>query len=204
MTQYWDKMWDERFVQPGYYYGTEPNDFLKANVSCFKPGGKILCLAEGEGRNAVFLAQQGFQVTAVDGSKAGFVKMDALAKEKGVKVNSIVSDLADFKFQEKSWDGIVSIWCHLPKDLLMSVLMQSANSLTVGGSILIEAYTPKQLEFKTGGPHSVDLLNTLSEFQAGLSSLKQVHGVELEREILEGKGHTGHSAVVQYIAKRLS
>ena len=202
MTQYWDKMWDERFELPGYYYGTEPNDFLRENSKVFKPKGKILCLAEGEGRNAVFLAGQGFDVTAVDGSQAGMVKMRELAQERKVSVAEVVSDLADFDFGTDRWDGIVAIWCHLPKELLTRVLKNASKSLTLGGSILIEAYTPKQLEYKTGGPHSVDLLNQLHEFQRDLKGLKQIHGIELERDIYEGKGHTGRSAVVQFIARR--
>jgi SAM-dependent methyltransferase len=201
MPVYWDKMWDERFKEVGYYYGTEPNDFLKANINVFKPKGNILCLAEGEGRNSVFLAQHGFRVTAVDGSQAGFVKLHQLAKERGVHVETKVSDLADFNFGEKQWDGIVSIWCHLPKELLVKVLQNSVRSLSSGGVILIEAYTPDQLKFKTGGPQSIELLNTLSEFQGDLKELDQLHGAEVEREIFEGRGHTGLSSVVQYIGK---
>lgn len=200
--QYWEKMWDERFVQPGYFYGSEPNDFLKENVKIFKPGGRILCLAEGEGRNAVFLAQQGFLVTAVDGSQAGMEKMYALAKERGVNVHGIVSDLADFDFGQSVWDGIVSIWCHLPKPLLSRVMASCVDALTPGGSILIEAYSPQQLKYTTGGPRTVELLNTLIEFQSGFQSLEEVYGVEVEREIFEGRGHTGLSAVVQFIGKR--
>lgn len=202
MSTFWDKMWDERFEQAGYYYGTESNDFLKENFQVFKPKGRILCLAEGEGRNAVFLAQQGFQVTAVDGSQAGMVKLHQLAKERRVTIKTVVSDLAEYDFGIEQWDGIVSIWCHLPKELLSRVMSQCVDSLKKGGSILIEAYTPKQLQYKTGGPHSVDLLNTLPEFQTYLKNLKQIHGQEIEREIIEGKGHTGLSAVVQFIGQK--
>lgn len=202
--KYWEKMWDERFVKPGYYYGTEANDFLKEMSRRFKPGGRVLCLAEGEGRNAVFLAEQGFVVTAVDGSEAGMKKMDSLAKDRGVRVEGIVCDLGEFEFGERCWDAVVMIWCHLPKPLMAQVLENSAKSLTSGGYIVIEAYTPFQLQYKTGGPHSVDLLNTLEEFDQGLKQLERVHGIEIERDIFEGQGHTGRSAVVQYLACRRS
>ncbi|MBM4303104.1 MAG: class I SAM-dependent methyltransferase [Deltaproteobacteria bacterium] len=197
-------MWDERFVKPGYYYGTEANDFLKEMSLRFKPGGRVLCLAEGEGRNAVFLAEQGFVVTAVDGSEAGMKKMDSLAKDRGVRVEGIVCDLGEFEFGDRCWDAVVMIWCHLPKSLMAQVLDNSARSLTLGGYIVIEAYTPLQLQYKTGGPHAVELLNTLEEFDQGLKQLERVHGVEIERDVLEGQGHTGRSAVVQYLARRTS
>jgi ubiquinone/menaquinone biosynthesis C-methylase UbiE len=200
--KYWEKMWDERFVKPGYYYGTEPNDFLKEMSRHLKPGGKVLCLAEGEGRNAVYLAQQGFVVTAVDGSEAGLKKMESLAQERGVRVEGIVCDLGEFEFGEGCWDAVVMIWCHLPKTLMAQVLESSARSLSPGGYITIEAYTPQQLKYKTGGPHTVDLLNTLEEFDQGLKQLERVHGMEIERDIFEGQGHTGWSAVVQYLARR--
>jgi len=202
--KYWEKMWDERFVKPGYYYGTEANDFLKEMSRRFKPGGRVLCLAEGEGRNAVFLAEQGFVVTAVDGSEAGMKKMDSLAKDRGVRVEGIVCDLGEFEFGDRCWDAVVMIWCHLPKSLMAQVLDNSARSLTLGGYIVIEAYTPLQLQYKTGGPHAVELLNTLEEFDQGLKQLERVHGVEIERDVLEGQGHTGRSAVVQYLARRTS
>jgi len=202
--KYWEKMWDERFVKPGYYYGTEANDFLKEMSLRFKPGGRVLCLAEGEGRNAVFLAEQGFVVTAVDGSEAGMKKMDSLAMDRGVRVEGIVCDLGEFEFGDRCWDAVVMIWCHLPKSLMAQVLDNSARSLTLGGYIVIEAYTPLQLQYKTGGPHAVELLNTLEEFDQGLKQLERVHGVEIERDVLEGQGHTGRSAVVQYLARRTS
>ncbi|MEJ2457472.1 MAG: class I SAM-dependent methyltransferase [Novosphingobium sp.] len=106
-------MWDERFSEPGYAYGTEPNDFLKERVADLKRG-RCLCLAEGQGRNAVWLAQQGFDVTAMDQSPAGLEKARELAESRGVTIATQVGDLVDFDLGEGVWDSIVSIFVHLP------------------------------------------------------------------------------------------
>src|SRR5919112_1168906 len=109
-------MWDERYSSEEYAYGTKPNRFLEAKVS-FIPKGKVLSLAEGEGRNAVYLAKQGYSVTAVDASIVGLNKAGKLAEENGVVVELIHADLADYDLGEDEWDGIVSIFCPLPSPL---------------------------------------------------------------------------------------
>lgn len=195
--------WDERYGSQDFYYGTEPNDFLRQQVSQLKPGARALCLAEGEGRNAVFLAQNGFAVTAVDGSRVGLEKLKRLAESKGVKVETVVSDLRDYVIGEDRWDGIVSVWCHLPRELRREVHACCVRGLRQGGVFLLEAYTPDQLRFKTGGPSSADLMPTLAELKTELHGLELVVGSEQERDVQEGKGHSGRSAVVQVVARRV-
>lgn len=102
-------MWNERYSEQGFTYGTKPNDFLQANIDSMIKG-KTLCLAEGEGRNAVFLAMYGFDVTAVDLSSIGLDKAQRLANENGVTIKTIVADLSNFEIEESTWDTIVSIW----------------------------------------------------------------------------------------------
>lgn len=198
----WDPRWDERFSEEGFFYGTEPNDFLRVNYKLFKPGGKILCLGEGEGRNAVFLAQCGFDVTAVDGSSKGFVKLSQLAEERRVDVNCVVSDLAEFQIENEKWDAIVSIWCHLPTEIWGELYKKIQAGLKSGGLFLLEHYTPRQLQFRTGGPPTEDLLTTLSDLKNSLPSFKVLIGKEIDREIHEGRGHVGKSAVVQFVGKK--
>jgi len=202
MAPDFDPRWDERFSQPGFFYGTEPNDFLRDSTHLFKPGGKILCLGEGEGRNSVYLAQKGFKVTAVDWSSKAFEKLSQLEKERKVEVKKVVSDLADFPIGENEWDGIVSIWCHLSKDLWRELFRKISLGLNSGGIFLLEHYTPKQLQFKTGGPPSADLMTRLTELKTELKTLEILMGREIERDIQEGKGHSGKSAVVQYIGRK--
>src|SRR4051812_10772257 len=111
-------MWDERYSDTDFVYGTEPNDFLAANAEkYFAAGAEVLSLGEGEGRNAVFLARRGVRVTGVDGSAVGLAKAQKLAAQQGVTIETLVADLADFDLGVERWDGILSIWCHTPRPL---------------------------------------------------------------------------------------
>jgi SAM-dependent methyltransferase len=194
--------WDERYGTAEYFYGTEPNDFLREHCTEIRRGGDVLCLAEGEGRNAVFLAQQGFHPLALDQSPVGLDKAMQLATAKGVRLETVVADLAAYRIEADRWDGIVSIWCHLPSALRNVVHRQVVAGLKVGGVLLLEAYTPAQLAHGTGGPKDLDLLPTLAALREELAGLELVHAVELERQIHEGPGHHGPSAVVQVVARR--
>ncbi len=191
--------WDERYSTGDYFYGKDPNDFLREQTMRIPAGGSVLCLAEGEGRNAVFLAKQGFQVTAVDGSRVGLEKLETLARESGVSVKTICADLADFVIEPGYWDAIVSIWCHLPSGLRRNVHASSVQGLRKGGVFLLEAYRPEQLKYGTGGPKDPDFLMNLEILRPELSGLRLEVQVEQVREIHEGKGHFGPSAVVQVL-----
>jgi SAM-dependent methyltransferase len=197
-------MWNERYSQPDYAFGKHPNDFL-VEVTDQIPKGRVLCLAEGEGRNAVYLAQKGCQVTAVDASEVGLAKAQNLALERSVEIETIAADLAEFQIQPNAWDAVISIFCHLPPTLRAQVHQQVVAGLRPGGVFVLEAYTPRQLELKTGGPPNADLMMDLATLQQELEGLKFNHAVELERDIQEGQFHQGRSAVVQVLAlKKLS
>lgn len=196
-------MWNERYSQPGFAYGSEPNDFLEANATRYLPaGGEVLCLAEGEGRNAVYLARQGFRVTGVDQSSTGLEKAQALAKQHGVELTTVVADLNDFDFGSARWDGIISIWCHTPSALRKRLHRDVVSSLKPGGVLILEAYTPAQIALKTGGPPNADFLMTLAGVTAELEGLAILHGEEVLREIHEGQYHNGQSAVLQLVARK--
>lgn len=194
-------MWDERYTEPGYAYGTDPNEFLVSVVERIPPG-PVLCLAEGEGRNAVYLASRGYAVSAVDGSAVGLEKARALAKERGVSIETLCSDLADFAISPNHWAGIVSIWCHLPKALRERVHRAAAAGLRSGGVIVLEAYTPAQLALGTGGPKTAELLCTRDDLQREFEGLEWLVARETEREVHEGKYHVGRSAVVQLVGRK--
>lgn len=193
--------WDERYATGEYLYGTRPNDFLASMVERL-PVGRTLCVAEGEGRNAVWLAQQGHQVTAVDASRVGLEKAQRLARQQGVAIETVVADLGDFSLEDGSYDLIVSIYAHAVKDARIRLHHQIVKALSHGGMFLLEAYTPRQLAFQTGGPPDVDKLMTLDGLREELRGLEFLHGVELEREVIEGSLHTGLGAVVQVLAKK--
>ena len=194
--------WDERYNKDDFYYGKEPNEFLRANAGMIPSKGKVLCLAEGEGRNAVFLAGLGFEVLAVDGSSVGLSKLERLAAERGVKVRTLVSDLADFPIEAGYWQGIVSIWCHVPPGLRRTLHRQVVAGLAVGGVFILESYRPKQLDYKTGGPPSADLMMTAESLKRELEGLDLSVLKEVDRMVHEGKGHDGMSAVVQVLGRK--
>ena len=194
-------MWDERYRAEEYAYGKTPNEFLEANVSSI-PKGKVLSLAEGEGRNAVFLAKQGYSVTAVDASAIGLSKARKLAEESGAVVEFIQADLADYDLGENKWDGIVSIFCPLPSSIRKQLHKKVEAGLKRGGVFLLEAYTPDQLKHGTGGGNSVDVMQTTESLRLELAGLRFSHLVELERDVIEGLYHTGIGAVVQAIASK--
>lgn len=194
-------MWNERYSAPGYAYGTEPNSFLAASAPTI-PMGRVLSLADGEGRNGVYLASLGHAVTAVDASSVGLEKAQRLAAQRGVALTTLVADLQDFAISPRAWEGIVSIFCHLPPALRRRVHAQVVHGLVPGGLFILEAYTPAQLAHGTGGPSAVELLPALAVLREELAGLELVHAVELERDVHEGEFHRGRSAVVQIIARR--
>ncbi|WP_018175775.1 MULTISPECIES: cyclopropane-fatty-acyl-phospholipid synthase family protein [unclassified Thioalkalivibrio] len=194
-------MWDERYAEDDYVYGTEPNDFLRAAVANV-PRGRALCLAEGEGRNAVFLAQQGFDVLAVDSSAVGLQKAQRLAEDRGVQIETLVADLADYAIDPDSWDLIVSIFCHLPPDVRRRLHAEVVAGLRPGGVFILEAYTPAQLEWGTGGPPTAELMMTREALTEELDGLEFEEAVERERDVIEGRFHTGRGAVVQVLAHK--
>jgi SAM-dependent methyltransferase len=196
-------MWDKRYSEEGFAYGTAPNDFLKSEYFRLPEGGRVLCLAEGEGRNAVFLAQQGYSVTAVDQSSVGLQKAERLASELGVEISTITADLAGYDLGIDMWDGIVSIAAHIPPLLRKDLHRRVVNSLKRNGVFILEAYTEDHIDMDGAGgppPSRKELFMSLAELEVELEGLEFIIGTEVERFISEGKYHQGESAVVQVAA----
>jgi SAM-dependent methyltransferase len=192
-------MWDKRFSEPGYAYGKDPNNFL-VSVSDQIPPGKVLSLAEGEGRNAVYLADLGFQVTAVDNSTVGLAKAEALAEELGVAIETVNADLASSEIEPGEWQGIISIFCHLPPLARAALHEQVVRGLAPGGVFILEGFTPRQLEHGTGGPKSRELLMELDVIRQELPGLRFEIAREIERDVVEGTYHRGTASVLQILA----
>lgn len=192
-------MWDERYKEAGYFYGTEPNDFLKENFYNMTKNGNVLCIADGEGRNSVFLAGLGYKVTALDISEYGLEKAKKLAIEKQTSLATVCADINQYVLEDGYWDGIVVIFAHLPKAERLGMYNKIYAALKPGGCILMEVYSPDQLQFGTGGPKTEDLLPSLDEIKKAFSRFNLVRLKDVRREIHEGKGHTGLSATVQLI-----
>ena len=196
-------MWEERYGVDDYVYGTAPNGFLAEHVTDL-PVGNVLCLAEGEGRNAAFVASTGRRVSSVDLTDAGVAKTLRLAAERNVSVDAAVGDLAEFDLGVERWDAVVSIFAHMPSAVRTDLHRRVVASLRPGGVFLLEAYTPDQIGRGTGGPMSDDLTMTLAGLRRELGGLEFEHGEELVREVVEGTHHTGIGSVVQVIARKPS
>jgi SAM-dependent methyltransferase len=195
-------MWDKRYSEEVYAYGKEPNEFLVQYLSFIPQGGHVLCLAEGEGRNALYLAEKGYQVTAVDFSAVGMQKAQLRAQQRGLTLQTIVEDLTTFDMGHAKWDGIISIFAHLPSELRKQIHQNVQHALKPGGFLLLEAYRPEQLDYRTGGPAQRDFLVNLEILHRELPLLVIDYEKELIRDIHEGKFHHGESAVVQLVGHK--
>ena len=194
-------MWDQRYREQGYAFGVEPNDFLRESAAHI-PAGRVLSLAEGEGRNAVYLASLGYAVTGVDQSTVGLGKARALAGGRSLVIDTQVADLADYAIEPETWDGIVSIFAHLPTAVRRRLYASVIVGLRPGGVFILEAYGPAQPTFGTGGPSDLDLLPPLAELRDELDGLEFVIARELERPVVEGRYHTGQASVVQIVGRK--
>lgn len=195
------EQWDQRFGGEGFAYGTAPNDFLRAQAALIPPG-PVLCLAEGGGRNAVFLAERGHAVTVVDFSREGLRKAGELAAARGVTLELVHADLASYAPPAGTFSGVVAIWAHLPPPVRAVAHARAAAALAPGGVFILEAYTPAQLRFGTGGPRDAAMLYTRELVLGDAPGLEVVVAEEREREVHEGVLHAGPSAVVQVVLRR--
>jgi len=192
--------WNQRYAEPGWGYGTDPNDFVREHWKQLT--SPVLCLGEGEGRNAVYLAQQGLEVTALDLSQVALEKAQKLAAERGVKLATVEADLDTYDLGVGRWGSIIAVWCHLPTALRAKVHPGVVKALKPGGVFLLECYTPRQVALGTGGPKDVDMLYEPEDLRRDFAGLELLHLEESEREVHEGKWHEGKSAVVQLLARK--
>lgn len=193
-------MWNQRFAGSEFVYGTEPNSFLAQHASQLV--GPVLSIAEGEGRNAVFLASLGLDVLGIDSSEVGLAKAHALAASRGVTIRTEVADLATYEPPEDAFGSVVSISAHLPSAVRRRLHRLVESSLKPGGVILLEAYTPAQLARDTGGPKDPDMLMSRAALEMEFPSCEPIISREVEREVVEGAFHTGLACVVQFIARK--
>lgn len=201
-SMYPGSFWDERYGSDDYMYGKEPNDFLKQNIDAL-PQGSVMCLADGEGRNSVYVASTGRDAWSVDLSTQGSRKTMQLAAERKVEVHAKTADLATFDLGYNRWDAIVSIFAHMPQAVRSDLHKRVVSALKPGGVFLLEAYTPEQVGRGTGGPQDTSLTMQLEDLRMELTPLTFEIGHEIERSVVEGIGHTGMASVVQIIARKL-
>ena len=193
-------MWNQRYASGEFVYGTEPNAFLREHASLL--AGPVLSLAEGEGRNAVFLASLGLDVLGVDGSEVGLAKARQLAASRGLVIRTEVADLATYEPPENSFGSVISISAHLPTQIRKRLHRLVERALRPGGIMLLEAYSKAQITRDTGGPKDVDMLMAREDLEREFPHCELILSQEIEREVVEGQFHTGMASVVQFIARK--
>jgi 2-polyprenyl-3-methyl-5-hydroxy-6-metoxy-1,4-benzoquinol methylase len=196
-------MWDERFARPEPVYGHEPNSFLREVAPKFlKPGAKVLLPADGYGRNGFWLATQGFAVTTVDVSPVGVERARKAAKENGISINILLSDLNTWVWPKEEFDAVASIYLHLPPAQRTSIHRQMLEALKPTGILILEAFTPAQLQFSSGGPKQVELLYSEAILCRDFASAERLELSEAEIELSEGRLHSGKAAVVRALFRK--
>ena len=197
---YDEKFWNKRYADKEYLYGTDPNSFLVEHADLLT--GPVLSLSEGEGRNAVFLASRGLKVHGVDISETALNKAQALARSRGVEIQTEVADLSDFRPEKEAYGAVISISAHLPSVIRNRLYPLIEQCLKPGGIMVLEAYSESQLARDTGGPKDADMLMTTTKLKHEFPNLEPILIQEIEREVSEGEGHTGQASVVQFIARK--
>lgn len=194
--------WHKRFQTENYVYGKEPNAFLAAMQKQLDISGDALAIAEGEGRNAVYLAEQGMKVTAWDFAPSGLEKTKRLADEKGVEVSTGLVDLNEADWSGRSWDEIVCIFGHFPPNLRQQTLEGVKEAVKPGGYFITEVYSPYQIPYNSGGPKDIDFLYRPEEFWENFSDWRIIHFFMGEVNRIEGDLHTGLAHVIQFAAQK--
>lgn len=195
--------WDARFSSDEYIFGTEPNVWLAQHADLFKPGMRVLAVADGEGRNSVWMAQQGLQVDAFDISPVGIEKAKKLAQQQGVEVNFSIHGVEDYPWTTGDYDAVVAIFIQFADpDTRATLFKRMKSALKPDGVVLLQGYTPKQLEYKTGGPPNLSHLYTEELLQDAFGDLDVSELTSYEQVLTEGTQHHGQSALIGLVARR--
>jgi cyclopropane fatty-acyl-phospholipid synthase-like methyltransferase len=196
-------MWDERYASGEYFFGTKPNVFMVSQHHLLKPGMSCLAVADGEGRNGVWLVEQGLKVLSVDNSAVAASKADTLAAQRGVTLDFEVADLLNWSWQDSHYDAVVAIFIQFASPAQRTLLFASIKKcLKPGGLLLLQGYTPRQLEYGTGGPPVAENMYTEALLRLVFSDMDILHLVEHDAEINEGAGHHGMSALIDLVARK--
>lgn len=199
--------WDQKFDMPEYKYGKQPNRFLREQAMRLQANSKILLPGDGEGRNSVWLAEQGHHVTAMDSSALGLEKIRRLALERNVKLHIILADLEHWAPEPDSFDALILTYVHLPSSWRAQTHQRLVQGLRPGGWLILEAFHPLQLGYRSGGPKDESLLYTKEMIQSDMAifpatDLQELMAWEGEVRLDEGSGHQGPGYVTRYIAQR--
>lgn len=195
--------WDQRFSSADYVYGTEPNAFLVAHAHRLRPGMSALAVADGEGRNGVWLAGQGLNVLSIDASRVGLAKARDLADRLGVNIDMEVADLSAWAWPQDRFDLVAAIFIQFAGPPLRDEIFAGMQrALKPGGLLLLQGYRPEQLAYGTGGPPDATQLYTADLLREAFAGMRILHLAEHDSVINEGRGHAGMSALVDLVAEK--
>ncbi len=196
-------MWNERYDSPDYLFGKAPSQFLTTHAHHLKAGDTALAVADGEGRNAVFLAERGLRVTAFDYAPNALAKARKLADERGVTVDFRQADITSWDWDAARYDVVAAIFIQFAgPDLRDAIFDGLQRALKPGGLLLLHGYAPRQVEYGTGGPPHRENMYTLAMLEKAFAGLDIVHSADYDADIDEGTGHSGRSALVDLIARK--
>jgi cyclopropane fatty-acyl-phospholipid synthase-like methyltransferase len=195
--------WEGRYGVPDYIFGKTPNYFLASCKALLPASGRALAVADGEGRNGVWLAEQGLDVLSIDFSPSAQQKAEALAKERGVKTAFERADVHTWRYPEAAFDVVVEIFTQFSSPADRSLKWSGMRkTLKPGGLMIIQGYTPKQLQYRTGGPPEIENLYTRAMLEEAFGGFRDMKIVEEELEMHEGTAHGGMSAVINFTARK--
>lgn len=195
------EFWDEKYQSDTFVYGKTPNSYFKEELVSFPPG-RILLPGEGEGRNAVFAAQQGWHVDAIDWSERAKQKAEQLAEESNVAINYTINELSQTDFRQNHYDAIALIYVHLHQEERNDFFYKLVNALKPGGTIIFEGFAEEQLQNHHGGPKDIELLYSLESIITSFISLDFVKLSKEEITLSEGAGHNGPGVVIRFTGRK--
>ncbi len=206
MSNSWTERWNERYGKPEFAYGELPNNYLKGQLNRLN-SGSILFPAEGEGRNAVYAAKLGWNVSAFDISEAGKSKALQLAKSNDVSINYQVGALETLKFTQQPFDAIALIYAHFPADIKSKCHTELDKLLRQGGIVIFEAFSKKHIEYNSkneavGGPKELDMLFSMAEIKSDFANYEIIELEETEIELNEGLFHNGTGSVIRFVGRK--
>jgi SAM-dependent methyltransferase len=205
MTQKMSELerWESRFAAPDYHFGTAPNAFLRSQAHRLRAGQKALALADGEGRNGVWLAEQGLDVLSLDFSPNALKKARALAAARGVNLRIELMDLAQWEWPAGAFDVIAAIFIQFADPPFREKIFAGMKrALKPGGLLLMQGYRPEQLNYRTGGPSQVENLYTRGLLEAAFGDFASLEIREHDSMVDEGAGHAGMSALIDLVGRK--
>jgi SAM-dependent methyltransferase len=195
--------WDSRYAGESYLFGTEPNVFLTREGWRLRPGWRVLAVADGEGRNGVWMAQQGLEVTSLDVSPRACAKARALAEARGVAPEIRNVDVLDVDLGQAAYDAVVAIFIQFaPPGARERLFARMVQALRPGGLLFLKGYRPEQVDYATGGPPYREHMYTMDLLASQFGQLDWLHRASYDAPVREGRGHDGLSALIELVARK--